>query len=258
MNDFYKLLANSLFGKTCENPEKYRKLKFFNGTKKILEALNSLNVKSFHYIDKQNEVILAEIMKAQVKYDKPLLIGVTILELSKLHMQRYYYEILKPYYGERMKFLYTDTDSFFLELETESFKKDLEDSRLKPYFETKETEGNLGIMKIEKEGIVEFKAYCPKHYYYIFKTPTRYDFSEAFKGIPKLTRLVMDTQGIEEHLKKGQARELSISEFIYLHITSKNHEIVLKDTIKKVTDTDDKRHYIDGIHSLALGHYRLS
>jgi hypothetical protein len=181
-------------------------------------------------------------MKAQVKYDKPLPIGVTILELSKLHMQRYYYEILKPYYGDRMKFLYTD--SFFLELQTESFKKDLEDPRLKPYFETKETEGNLGIMKIEKEGIVEFKAYYPKHYYYIFKTPTGYDFSEAFKGIPKLARLVMDTQGIEEHLKKGQVRELSISEFTSLYITSKNHEIVLKDTVKKVTDTDDKRHYI--------------
>jgi hypothetical protein len=96
MNDFYKLLANSLFGKTCENPEKYRKLQFFCGTSKILKALNSPNVKSFHYIDKQNEVILAEIVKAKIKYDKPLPIGVTILELSKLHMQRYYYEILKP------------------------------------------------------------------------------------------------------------------------------------------------------------------
>jgi hypothetical protein len=68
----------------------------------------------------------------------------------------------------------------------------------------------------------------------------------------------MDTKGIEEHLKKGQARELSISEFTSLYITSRKHEIVLKDTVKKVTDTDDKRHYIDGIHSLALGHYKIS
>jgi hypothetical protein len=156
-----------------------------------------------------------------------------------------------------MKFLYTDTDSFFLELETESFKKDLEDLRLTPYFETKEAQCNIGIMKIEREEILEFKAYCVKHYYYIYKDSGKIKFNEAFKGIPSHARIMMDPKELEKHLEKGQARELSIKELSYLHITSKKHQIVLKDTVKKVTDTDDKRHYIDGIHSLALGHYRI-
>ena len=51
-------------------------------------------------------------MKSVVELNKPIYCGFTILELSKLHMQNFYYNVLKPYYGEKVKLCYTDTDSF--------------------------------------------------------------------------------------------------------------------------------------------------
>ena len=44
--------------------------------------------------------------------NKPIYTGSAILELSKLHMYNFFYEVLKPKYGENIELGYTDTDSF--------------------------------------------------------------------------------------------------------------------------------------------------
>jgi hypothetical protein len=59
MNAFLKLLSNALFSKTCENPENYRKTKFAIGDKQVTAMFNRLNIRNFHRIDKENDVVLA-------------------------------------------------------------------------------------------------------------------------------------------------------------------------------------------------------
>ena len=53
-----------------------------------------------------------------MELNKPIYIGVCILELSKLHMNQYYYDVMKKKYDDEFKLLYTDTDSFIFHIET--------------------------------------------------------------------------------------------------------------------------------------------
>ena len=58
--------------------------------------------------------------------DKPIYLGFTVLELSKLHMYETYYDKIQPYFGqENLHLLYMDTDSFILSVNTGDFIKDL-------------------------------------------------------------------------------------------------------------------------------------
>ena len=81
----------------------------FNGIHKSYENCDS-------YTFKQNEVPM----------DKPIYLGFSVLELSKLHMYETYYDILEPYFGqENIKLHYMDTDSFVLSVNTIDIIKDL-------------------------------------------------------------------------------------------------------------------------------------
>jgi DNA polymerase elongation subunit (family B) len=149
--------------------------------------------------------------------------------------------------------MYPDTDSIMCWIKTDDVKRDIKNMQL--CFESEETSGLPGVMKIEKDNIYEFRAYCPKHYYYIQKMDGEYKVSEAFKGIPKHVRRgnTLTQQEIIDHLAKGQSLP-SVSTFEMKAIKSKNHEIIGENVTKTVTDKDDKRQYIDEYHTVALGY----
>ena len=123
--DFYKLLNNAFYGKTMENVRNRLKMKFvkkddyieiikqqskltFNGIHKSYEISDS-------YTHKQNEVLM----------DKPIYLGFSLLELSKLLMYEIYYDKLQPYFGqENIQLHYMDTDSFVLSVNTKDITKD--------------------------------------------------------------------------------------------------------------------------------------
>ena len=64
-----------------------------------------------------------------MKLNKPIYIGVSILELSKLHMYQYYYDVMKKKYDDKIKLIYTDTDSFIFHIETEDLYKYFDDMK---------------------------------------------------------------------------------------------------------------------------------
>ena len=58
--------------------------------------------------------------------DKPIYLGYSVLELSKLLMYETYYDILQPYFGQEIIHLhYMDTDSLVLSVNTKDIIKDL-------------------------------------------------------------------------------------------------------------------------------------
>ena len=63
--------------------------------------------------------------KIQVTLNKPVYVGMTVLDLSKHLMYSFYYETLKQHYGENVTLLYTDTDSLILKFETEDLYADM-------------------------------------------------------------------------------------------------------------------------------------
>ena len=56
--------------------------------------------------------------------NKPIFAGLAILELSKLHMYKFYYEALKPKCGDKIRLGYIDTNSFVIQVETEDIYED--------------------------------------------------------------------------------------------------------------------------------------
>jgi hypothetical protein len=102
LNDLYKIMANSLFGKTIENAKNYRNHKIAIGDDDCLRLLNNNRIKNFHKLDRECTTVLAELEMDEVEYNKPIAIGCIILDLSKMYMHYFYYKVLKPYYGENM------------------------------------------------------------------------------------------------------------------------------------------------------------
>ena len=61
--------------------------------------------------------------KTRVKMTKPLYLGMSILDISKILMYEFWYDYIKPEYGDRAKLCYSDTDSFVIYIKTEDFLK---------------------------------------------------------------------------------------------------------------------------------------
>ena len=52
-------------------------------------------------------------------------LGFSILELSKILMYEFWYDYVKPKYGENAKLCYMDTDSFIVHVKTDDIYKDI-------------------------------------------------------------------------------------------------------------------------------------
>ena len=112
VKDIFKLTNNSLFGKNCENPLKYLEAKILTDDYKILKAVSKPTCKDVIRFDSYT---LIEFYRKEIQYDKPIYLGSTVLELSKLHMYEFFYGVLQPSLKDRMLH-YMDTDSFVLSL----------------------------------------------------------------------------------------------------------------------------------------------
>ena len=119
--DFYKLMNNSVFGKTVEKVRKHRDIKLVTTDEKINELVSEPN---YHTTKRFSENLLAiEMKKTKVKMNKPIYLGMSILDISKTLMYKFWYDYFKPKYGDRAKLCYTDTDSFIIHIITENFLK---------------------------------------------------------------------------------------------------------------------------------------
>ena len=65
--------------------------------------------------------------RTKLFYNKPIYLGMCILDLSKTLMYEFHYNYIKKKYGDRSKLLFTDTDSLAYELKTEDFYTDIAD-----------------------------------------------------------------------------------------------------------------------------------
>ena len=73
--------------------------------------------------------------KTKVKMNKPVYLGMSILDISKTLMYKFWYDYFKPKYGDKAKLCYTDTDSFIIHIITEDFFVDISDD-VERWFDT--------------------------------------------------------------------------------------------------------------------------
>lgn len=158
--DFFKRLNNSTFGKTLEDNEKKVDVRLINKwcehgnkTKKVVTAERLISRPNFLSASIFSENLVAIQMKPEtITLDKPIYIGFSVLEISKSHMYDFHYSVMKPYYDEKIKLCYTDTDSLLYSIETHDFYKDLKSNFLS-YFDTSNYTGSnlYGIPKLNKK-----------------------------------------------------------------------------------------------------------
>ena len=121
--DFFKLMNNAVFGKTMENVRNRVNVKLVtneNALNKLVKKSNYKGVNTFH-----ENLVAVHMEKTTVKLNKPIYLGMSILDLSKTLMYRFHYDYVKPKYGDNANLLFTDTDSLCYEIRTKDFFKDI-------------------------------------------------------------------------------------------------------------------------------------
>ena len=175
--DLFKLMNNAVFGKTMENIRKHRDIKLVTTDIKRNKLVSEPNYHTMNYISEDLSII--EMNKTKVKMNKPIYLGLSILDISKILLYEFWYDYKKPKYGNRVKLCYMDTDSSVMNIKTNDFYKDIANDAEKR-FGTSNYECNrplprgknkkvIGIMKDELEGkiITEFVTLRLKTYSYL-------------------------------------------------------------------------------------------
>ena len=176
--DFFKLMNNSVFGKTMENIRNRVDIELVNN-KKQAEKL-SAKPNFYHCNIFSEDLVAIHMKKTKLVFNKPVYLGMCILDLSKTLMYDFHYNYINQKYGNKAKLLFTDTDSLMYEIQTEDFCKDISVD-VKHRFDTSDYPPNhpsgipsglnkkvIGMFKDEAEGKVidEFIGLKAKLYSY--------------------------------------------------------------------------------------------
>ena len=259
--DFFKLMNNSVFGKTMENIRKQEDIKLVTNEKQLSKLTSKptfINSKIFN-----KNLVAVHKIKESLTLNRPAYVGMCILDLSKTLMYDFHYNFIKNKYGNKAKLLFTDTDSLTYEIEAEDVYSDFWNH--KDMFDNSDYPSNhqfydstnkkvIGKFKDEAAGvpITEFVGLRSKMYSYI---KDNNNGGKTAKGIKKNV--------IKQEINHADYKDVLFNEKQLYHqmktIRSNHHELGSY-TINKTSLScfDDKRYlHPNGLDSYAYGHFRL-
>jgi DNA polymerase type B, organellar and viral len=267
LEDFFKLMNNSLFGKTIENVKLYKNCKLVCNmksakkytSKPTLEEKVILNDNLILFIHKRDTIV----------FSKPTYSGMSILDISKMYLYEFYYNHLKPFYKDNIVMAYGDTDSAVTYITTNDVYMDFKNQ----FFDLLDTsnypndhmlfsltnERVLGKMKDETAGVIITECIALRPKLYSFKLLDENESTKA-KGIKRSAMKHIKFKNLYSHLfDENENDEQDNMQYAQFNkIQSKNHILNSVSVSKKALDYhDDKRHYIDKIRSLPYGHILL-
>ena len=121
--DFFRLMNSVVSGKTMENERKHRNIELVKTERGRNYLVSEPN---YHITMLFTENVLAiELRKIQILINKPVYLGLSILDLSKSVMYEFWYYYVKPKYGEHAKLCYMDKDSFIEHVQAHDIYKDI-------------------------------------------------------------------------------------------------------------------------------------
>ena len=258
--DFFKLMNNSVFGKTIENIRKRQNVFLVDNRAKAVKLSSRPNFDRATIFDKN--LVAIHLKKTEVYFNKPVYVGQAILDLSKLLMFDFHYNYIQRKYSyKRAKLLFTDTDSLMYQINTDDFYADIsEDVRIK--FDTSDYPPDhksgiltgvnkkvIGMFKDEVGGkqITKFVGLKPKLYSFKVEESST---TKKLKGIKK--NVVKKKIEFEDYVRclfsgEKQMRIMNI-------IKSENHEIYTKEVNKLALSGDDDKRKVseDKVHTKAI------
>ena len=186
-------MDNTAFGKTMEYVRKHRDIKLVTTDKRRNQLVSEPNYHTTKYFSEN--LLAIEMKKTKVKMNKPVYLGMSILDISKTLMYEFWYDYIKPKYQDRAKLCYMDTDSFVIHIITEDFYKDIaNDVEKKKWFDTSNYDNNrplptgkskkvIGLFKDELGGkiMIEFVGLRAKTYAYLMDEDTEHKKAKGTK-----------------------------------------------------------------------------
>ena len=260
--NFFKLMNNSVFGKTMENIRKRTDIRLVTTPEQAIKLINKPNYT--HRTTFSDNLVAIHMGKTEIYMNKPVYLGMCILDISKTLMYDFYYGYLKPKYGDKVRLLFTDTDSLMIEVETEDFYKDIAPDVHK-WFDTSNFPTNhssgistgvnkmvIGMFKSEVGGkiITEFVGLRAKNYAYLCE-------GEEYKKCKGIKMNVTKKDISFKDYKDCLFEDVRIRRKMNV-LRSHGHDVYSEEINKiALAANDDKRVVLkDGVHTLAHGHFR--
>ena len=252
--DFFKLLNNSAFGKTMENVRRRQDIRLVTNKKKAEKLISQPHFKHFHIFTE--DLTAVSMSKTKVELNKPVHIGMAVLELSKLLMYKFFYNYFKPQYP-KARLLYTDTDSFILDVPTEDLYADLaQDSDLYDFSNypedhplySEDNKKEIGKFKDEMGGepISEFIGLQAKMYYVSTG-------SKEIKRAKGVNKAVVDQEVTHKQYEQAYL-EGKTFEYTCPRFQSKQHVVKTVEVQKKSLSHHNTKRV--GKEERAPGHYQ--
>ena len=259
--DFFKLMNNSVFGKTMENIENHVDVRLVCEEREGTKLAAKPNYDRCTIFDEN--LVAIHMKKTKLLYNKPIYLGMCILDLSKTLMYEFHYNYIKKKYGEKAKLLFTDTDSLMYSIKTEDFYEDIKndvDSKFDmsdypkdhPLYSSTNKKV-IGMFKDEVGGrqITEFVGLRAKLYSYVMGGNDH----KKCKGVKKsVVKKSITHQDYKECLLSGeeQLRKMNF-------IRSELHDVYTVEINKVALSADDDKRIIlnDKCSTLAYGHYAV-
>ena len=268
--DFYKLMNNSVFGKTQENLRNRVNVEVLTRRDIALKRIAKPTFIRSQLI--REDLVIIQCAKTTLKLNKPIYVGFSVLDLSKLLMYSFHYnKMLEKYDNDSINLCFTDTDSLLYEIKTKDIYADMLDNKELYDFSDYPTDHKcystsnkkkIGKFKDELKSVVmeEFVGLRPKCYSLLFNGEVEDNILKHTNLTEKQTAKGTKKSVKKKHLRhvnyKNVHRDLSTVVVKQNVIKSKAHTISTYHTSKVALTAFDTKRWIcdDNIHTLALGH----
>ena len=263
--NYFKLMSNSVFGKTIERADKRSKITLVSDIKKYEKGVANLNFKSAMRINK--DLVSLQLKYSFLKCDKPIYLGTAILDLAKFFMYNFHYNVMMKYFPlESIHLMYTDTDSLVYHIFTDDIYQDF--LKLQNYFDFSNYSSDHILFSNCKKKVPGF-----------FKDETKGQIISSFvtlKAKMYAFQLLEKNNSISEtKVAKGVHRSVISKNLMFYNyldclfsnrvlensfscIKSKSHRVFssFEDKVS-LSSFDDKRYMISCIKSLPYGHKNI-
>src|ERR1043165_3942383 len=258
--DLFKLMNNSVYGKTMQNNGRHLAVKIVTNERQAKRYIARPTFQSFNIISE--EVTVIKLIKSDVLLDKPVYVGMSILDISKLHMYRFHYDNIVKKYGERAKLLFTDTDSLcyhihtndvYLDMQQDIQHYDTSDYPTNHFLHRKVNAKVIGKFKDESnaEPPLEFVGLRSKMYSLLL--PKDYEKKTA-KGVKKS----FVNKKVRHRDYVASLRDETSTMANFFTIRSLKHQLHATEIPKSaLSPYNDKRYLINNSDSLAYGHINI-
>lgn len=259
--NLHKLSNNSVYGKTLEDVRKYRDVRLCSTWEKAEKLMSKWNFESVTVFD--DEFVAVEMKKTKHVMKKPSFEGGVILDLAKLHVADFHYNVIVKNFKSQAKLIYTDTDSLIYKFENCNI---YEFMRAHPeYFDTSDySEDNiygigrhnkkvLGLMKDEMNGVIIRKIVALRAKLYAYLREDDYVGKRA-KGVKR--NVLHDEIHMEDYQLTLNTKKQKFCNQTLIK-ASKHKMYTIKSRKIALSAEDDKRYPVDGTHeTLPWGHYK--